>query len=508
MNAVAVIFLPLGGVFQRRLTVASLVILQLRQDQGQLVVGQEVGLSVVGIHAGNRLAPIPLTGENPLPEMVVDLSSGHAGLFQLAGDGLLGLLHRQAGELFGVDEPAALAKIILLLKGVLGHVRAVNDLNHGDVMHLGVLKVTLVVAGHGHDRAGAVARQNEVADKHGHLLAVDRVDGVDALQAAAGLGLVQLGTIHVALLHGLVDVRLNRFLVLHPVHQALHDLAVGGKHHEGNAINRLDTGGVDGEFTAAHQLEVHLHTGGFADPVALDLLGGFRPVDLVETFQQLLREGGLVNDPLHHVLLDHGIAAPLGLAVDDLVVAEHGAQLLAPVHGHLNALGVARLVELLEDPLRPLIEGRVGRGDHLRPVVIEAKLLQLSGEGLNVLLGKSVGMMTGIHGVLLRRQAEGVIAHGVQHVVALHPLHAGDDIRRRVALGMTRVQADAGGIREHIQHIVFGLGEIPHVGVEGIMLLPVLVPLGLNFCVIVIHAEHTSQTGCISVSRIYTNSLR
>ena len=116
--------------------------------------------------------------------------------------------------------------------------------------------------------------------------------------------------------------------------------------------------------------------------------------------------------------------------------------------------------------------------------------------------------MAGIHGVLLRRQAEGVITHGVQNVVALHPLHAGDDIRRRVALGMTRVQADAGGIREHIQHIVFGLGEIPHVGVEGIMLLPVLVPLGLNFCVIVIHAEHTSQTGCISVSRIYTNSLR
>ena len=51
-----------------------------------------------------------------------------------------------------------------------------------------------------------------------------------------------------------------------------------------------------------------------------DLLGGFRPVDLIQALQQLLGKGRLVDDPLHHVLLYNGIAAPLGLAVDDLVV--------------------------------------------------------------------------------------------------------------------------------------------------------------------------------------------
>ena len=96
-------------------------------------------------------------------------------------------------------------------------------------------------------------------------------------------------------------------------------------------------------------------------------------------------------------------------------------------------------------------------------------------------------MVAGRHGVLLRRQAEGVVAHGVQHVVALHPLHPGHDIRGGVALGMARVKAHAGGVWEHIQHIILGLGEIPHIGVEGIVLFPVFVPFGFDFREFVIH---------------------
>ena len=359
-----------------------------------------------------------------------------------------------------------------------------------------VLKVPLVVAGHGHDCAGAVVGKHKVANEHGHFLAVHRVDGVHALKPTAGLTLIQVGAVHVALFQGLVDVGLNLFPVLNPIHQALDDLAVGGQHHEGDAVDGFDTGGVDGEFPAAHQLEVHLHAGRLADPVALNLLGGFGPVDLVQAVQQLLSKGGLVDDPLHHIFLDNGIAATLGLAVNDFVITQHRAQLLAPVHGHLNALGVTLFVELLENPLGPLVEGRVGGGDHFRPVIVKAQLLELLGEGLDILLGEAVGVVAGIHSVLLGRQTEGVIAHGVQHVVALHPLHAGHDVGGRVALGMARVQAHAGRIREHIQHIILRSAEIPHVRVEGVVFLPVFLPLGFNACVIVVHGEQSSL--CIS----------
>jgi hypothetical protein len=54
-------------------------------------------------------------------------------------------------------------------------------------------------------------------------------------------------------------------------------------------------------------------------------------------------------------------------------------------------------------------------------------------------------MMPRGHGILLRRQAEGVISHGMEDVIALHPLHPADDIRGGITFGMTGVQAYAAG---------------------------------------------------------------
>ena len=67
----------------------------------------------------------------------------------------------------------------------------------------------------------------------------------------------------------------------------------------------------------------------------------------------------------------------LGFAVDDLVVREHGSELLAPVNGHIDVLRVTVKVELLEYPLCPLVEGGIAGCDHLRPVVVKAKLTEL-----------------------------------------------------------------------------------------------------------------------------------
>ena len=66
------------------------------------------------------------------------------------------------------------------------------------VERLGELEVALVVAGDGHDRAGAVAHQHVVGDPDRDRLAVHRVDGVGAGEDA-GLGLGQVGAVEVAL---------------------------------------------------------------------------------------------------------------------------------------------------------------------------------------------------------------------------------------------------------------------------------------------------------------------
>ena len=53
-------------------------------------------------------------------------------------------------------------------------------LDHGDdgqAVELREILVALVVGGHGHDGAGAVAHQHVIGDPDGHARAVDRVDG-------------------------------------------------------------------------------------------------------------------------------------------------------------------------------------------------------------------------------------------------------------------------------------------------------------------------------------------
>ena len=56
---------------------------------------------------------------------------------------------------------------------------------------------------------------------------------------------------------------------------------------------------------------------------------------------------------------------------------------------------------------------------------------------------------------------------------------------------MARVQTHAGRVREHIQHIILGLGEIPDIRVEGVVFLPILVPFSFNSSKIVVHCEHS-----------------
>ena len=66
------------------------------------------------------------------------------------------------------------------------------------------------------------------------------------------------------------------------------------------------------------------------------------------------------------------------------------------------------------------------------------------------------GCWPGLHRVLLGGQAEGVVAHRVQHVVAVHPLVAGEHVGADVAERVADVQARAARVREHVEHVELG----------------------------------------------------
>jgi hypothetical protein len=140
-----------------------------------------------------------------------------------------------------------------------------------------------------------------------------------------------------------------------------------------------------------------------ADPVALHLLDRLGPVDEVEVLDEAVGVGGDPQHPLPHRPPLDRVAAALALAVDHLLVREHGAERRAPVHRHLGEIGEPALVEAAEDPLRPLDVLRIGGVDLARPVVVEAERLELALERRDVLRGGLARVGAGLDRILLGR---------------------------------------------------------------------------------------------------------
>ena len=91
---------------------------------------------------------------------------------------------------------------------------------------------------------------------------------------------------------------------------------------------------------------------------------------------------------------------------------------------------------------------------HARTIVREAERAQLPLEVRNVLLRRLLGMCARVDGVLLRRQAERVPAHWVQHVVVAHPPVACHDVGGGVALRVAHMQPGTRRVREHVEDVL------------------------------------------------------
>ena len=342
------------------------------------------------------------------------------------------------------------------------------------------------MGGHGHDGPGAVAREDVVGDPNGDLAAGHRVQGKGA-GPDAGFVFGQLGAFQIGLGSGELLILLHRRGLCRRGNSR-HEPMLGRQHHVGCPEQGVGPRGEHPDLLRlAIHLEINLGALAAADPVALHLLERVRPLNGVQVGQELFGIGGDAQHPLAHRLANHREAAHLALAVDDLFVGQHGAQLGAPIHRRLGdigqALGIAegallslglavgwvgqrldrlglvgggvepRVVDLQEDPLRPPKVFRIGGGQLARPVVAEAQRLDLARKIRDVGLGGDPRVLARLHGVLLRRQAERVPTHRVQHVEALGPAIARQDVRRRVPLGMPDMQAGPGGVGEHVEDV-------------------------------------------------------
>ena len=556
---------PLLRLGERRLGGAGrLEVVEVGEEDGQLVLADGGDAVLIVQEHRERLAPVALAGEQPVAELVVHGLLADAPLGEPGGDGRLGL----GGGLAVQDEGivARLDRDALVVEdggeragvglvggqeggGVGGRLLAgrrgvgpepfgggLDDGPDGDAEGLRELEVAVVVGGHGHDGAGAVADEDVVGDPDRDGLAGDGVDRVAAGEDA-GLGLGQVGAVQVALARGLLAVLRDGVLLLRRG-DAVDQRVLRGQHHVRRAEEGVGAGGVDpddvlggrgGEgargpgrgLAADEDGEVDLRALAAADPVALHVADRLRPVDDLQVLDQAVAVGGDPEHPLGQRHADDGVVPALGLAVDDLLVRQHGAERRAPVDGDLGAVGqalrvavgdrvdalgdrefgdgpalaaagsalgvgplevgvVPGVVDLEEDPLRPLVVAGIRGVDLAGPVVGEAQRLDLAAEVVDVGLGGDPGVGVGLDGVLLGGEAEGVPSHRVQDVEALHPLEAADDVGGGVPLGVADVQPRAAGVGEHVEDVELGPPAVEVGGREGLVLLPVALPLGLD----------------------------
>ena len=139
--------------------VGRLVAFDLRQHQRQLIFGHGHPAALRAGDHRDRLAPVALTGENPVAQLVVDLFVAPALL-----DGVL--LHRGDGLLDGhaVQETGVHhdPRVVLEREGFLRNVAALDNLDDRQAELRREVPVTLVMARHAHDDARAIAHQHIV----------------------------------------------------------------------------------------------------------------------------------------------------------------------------------------------------------------------------------------------------------------------------------------------------------------------------------------------------------
>src|ERR1700761_7691803 len=342
------------------------------------------------------------------------------------------------------------------------------------------------------DGAGAIFHQHEVRDidRQGPAR-VERVHGADA-------------GIKTLLLRGVDDLlrgadafdlgdELGEFWILRS--GGLRQRMVSRDRHEFSAEQRVRARREDSQFILAGgrglrvQRETNQQAFGAADPVALHQPHLVGPaVQPVQRFQELLRVLRDLEDPLVHFLLLDGRARAPAAAVDHLLVGKHGHVDRIPVHLALLALGQPRLQEVEEHLLLMLVVGGVAGRELAGPVERQADRAQLLLHRGDVVVGPGLRRHLALDRGVLRRQAERIPAHRMQHVVAARAHVARQHVAERVVADMADMDAP-GRVGEHLEHVVFR-PRVVVFGGEDRLLVPEGLPSRLGFTGVVTFASH------------------
>ncbi len=476
-----------------------------RQHHRQLVLRYRHVAAGRAVNDGDRATPVTLAGNAPVAQAPGGAPLAEAQVVQHQGDLVDGVFGGAAREVAGVEQHTQFDIGLGEGQGQFAFHRLDYRLDCQTVL-LGEGEVPLVVGRHGHHRALAVAHQHVVGDEHRDGFVgegvVDLEAGVHALLFHGGQ--VRLG--HAALLAFVDEGGQRRIGFGCPLSQRV----LGGDRHVSHAEQGVGPGGehlqdILAVFVALMQGEMDLHAEALADPVALHGLDPLRPAGQVVQFaQQFFRIVGDAHEVHGDVALFHQGAGTPAAAVNDLLVGQHGVVHRVPVHrGHL-LVDQAFLEQLGEQPLLPVVIVGLAGSQFARPVDGQAQRFQLLAHVIDVGISPAGRRHVVGHGGVLGGQAEGVPAHGLEHVKPLHAVVAGQHVADGVVAHVAHVQLP-GRVREHGQAVVLGPGRVLR-SAEDLFFLPML--LGFRFddlrAVMGVHGSGSCVTDVLDEAADYT----
>ena len=258
------------------------------------------------------------------------------------------------------------------------------------------------------------------------------------------------------------------------------------QHHVSDAESGVRPGGENRQFSVRQrisflvgQTEIQLGTFRTADPVDLLRLDPVDEIQFVQVFNQSIGIFGNRNHPLFFVLAHHFGTAALAAAVDHFFVGQSHFAGRTPVDGNLVLIGQTFFKKLDKHPLRPFVIFRITGGYAAVPVKAEADRFQLPGKVFDVGLGRNRRMHAGLDRIVFGRQPEGVKAHRIKHVKALHPFFARHHVKRGIGTRMPHVQPGAGRIGKFDQNVKL-LPVAVDLHLIGLFLVPYFLPFAFD----------------------------
>ena len=400
----------------------------LGQGDRQIVRRHRYHAAGLAMNDGDRTAPIALARHAPVAQPVIHRAAAQPLGFHAVDDPAFGVSHRHAVQRAGIDHHPVIEKG-LGADADAGRVDTFGGHHRGDrqAVFAGEVEIPLVMAGAAENGAGAIVHEDEIGHVNRQFLAVHQgIDGLQAGVAAAFLGGFQgrlAGTQAVA-----VGDEGGQRRVLGG--QLEGQRMIGGDGTKGRAVQGVRPRGVNVQaIGAARQREGDAQPFGTADPVFLHQAHPVGPaLQLGQSGQQVLGEGGDLEEPLVQQALFHQGAGSPAAAIDDLFIGQHGVFHGVPVDPGFLAVDQPVVQEVEEHLLFMAIIFGVAGGDFPGPVIGHPHGLELGAHGGDVFAGPLGRRHLVLDGGVFRRQSEGIPSHGMQHGMPGRPLVAGDHV--------------------------------------------------------------------------------